>query len=92
MATPVVPAVAESTNQPKKHERPRRGEVREPKQTRIERQRGHILAQMIEEMPTTCDWGTKCNARGFKVSLILNPAITLSPRSANLYFEVAQAN
>lgn len=68
MATPVVPAVAESTNQPKKRGRPRRGEVREPTQTRIERQRGQTLAQMIEEIPTACDRGTKCNAQGYKVS------------------------
>jgi IS5 family transposase len=61
-ATPV-PAEA-----PSKRGRPRRGEVREPTLTRLQRQRGQTLAQMLEELPKHCDRGTKCNAQGYKVS------------------------
>lgn len=48
--------------------RPRRGEVREPRLSRIGRQRRQTLAQMIGELPTACDRGTKCNAQGYKNS------------------------
>lgn len=54
---------------PKKKGRPRKGEVREPaKESPIVRQRQQTLAQMLEEIPSTCDRGTKCNAQGYKVS------------------------
>jgi Transposase DDE domain/Transposase domain (DUF772) len=54
---------------PRKRGRPRRGEVRPPaKESPIHRQRQQTLAQMIEEIPTACDRGTKCNAQGYKVS------------------------
>ena len=53
----------------KKRGRPRRGEARPPaKESPIQRQRGQTLAQMLEEIPTACDRGTKCNAQGYKVS------------------------
>lgn len=53
----------------KKRGRPRRGEIRPPaKESPIHRQRQQTLAQMIEEIPTLCDRGTKCNAQGYKVS------------------------
>jgi hypothetical protein len=50
--------------------RPRRGETRQPaaKSSPLARQRGQTLAQMIREIPTACDRGTKCNAQGYKVS------------------------
>ena len=48
---------------PSRRGRPLRGEVRTPR-----RQRGQTLAQMIEEIPTACDRGTKCNAQGYQVS------------------------
>lgn len=54
---------------PKKRGRPRRGEVRPPaKASPVHRQRQQTLAQMIEDIPTVCDRGTKCNAQGYKVS------------------------
>ncbi|MCB1631438.1 MAG: transposase [Pseudomonadales bacterium] len=34
----------------------------------IERQRGQCLAEMLAEIPTACDRGTKSNAQGYKVS------------------------
>ena len=54
---------------PRKRGRPRRGEVRPPaKESPIQRQRQQTLVQMIEDIPTLCDRGTKCNAQGYKVS------------------------
>ncbi len=62
-ATPETPAPA------KKRGRPRRGETRAPaKESPIHRQRQQTLARMIEDIPTACDRGTKCNAQGYKVS------------------------
>ncbi len=52
----------------RKRGRPRRGEVRAPKETSISRQRGQSLAQMIEELPQRCDRGSKCNAQGYKTA------------------------
>lgn len=53
----------------KKRGRPRRGETRSPaKASPIQRQRTQPLAQMLEEIPTACDRGSKCNAQGYKVS------------------------
>jgi len=60
-ATPPAPA--------RKRGRPRHGEVRPPaKESPIHRQRRQPLAQMLEDIPTACDRGTKCNAQGYKVS------------------------
>ena len=59
--TPAIPA--------KKRGRPRRGEVRAPaKVSPLQRQRQQGLAQMLADIPTRCDRGTKCNAQGYKVS------------------------
>jgi hypothetical protein len=53
----------------KKRGRPRRGEVRAPaKESPIARQRKQSLAQMLEEIPTACDRGAKCNAKGYKIA------------------------
>lgn len=55
--------------QKRKRGRPRRGEARRvPDKRTVARQRGQTLAQMLEELPTACDRGTKCNAQGYKVS------------------------
>ena len=60
---------AETPLPAKKRGRPRRGEARPPAKTSpIQRQRGQTLAQMLDEIPTACDRGTKCNAQGYKVS------------------------
>ena len=55
---------------PRKRGRPRRGEERQPaaKTAPLARQRNQTLAQMIRDIPTACDRGTKCNAQGYKVS------------------------
>jgi Transposase DDE domain/Transposase domain (DUF772) len=63
-STPETPVAAA-----KKRGRPRRGEVRAPaKESPVHRQRQQTLAQMLEDIPTACDRGTKCNAQGYKVS------------------------
>jgi Transposase DDE domain/Transposase domain (DUF772) len=62
-ATPFTPAPA------KKRGRPRPGEKRPPaKESPIHCQRQQTLAQMIADIPTACDRGTKCNAQGYKIS------------------------
>ena len=49
--------------------RPRRGEVRAPKEpSRIQRQRQQGVQQMLDEIPKDCDRGAKCNAQGYKNS------------------------
>lgn len=51
----------------RKRGRPRKGEVREAaKASPLIRQRGQTLPQMLAEIPTACDHGTKCNAQGYK--------------------------
>ena len=65
------PATKEAPAQavPRRRGRPRRGEVRPPKaQSRLARQQGQTLAQMMAELPTACDTGTKQDSQGFKRS------------------------
>lgn len=53
----------------RKRGRPRRGEARPAaKESALARQRQQPLAEMLKEIPTACDRGTKCNAQGYKVS------------------------
>lgn len=68
--SPAETSAPEETPAPaKKRGRPRRGEARPAaKESPIQRQRGQTLAQMLKEVPTACDRGTKCNAQGYKVS------------------------
>jgi transposase len=52
-----------------KRGRPKQGEVRVKPLTRIEQQAsGMGLADMLNDLPTTCDVGTKKNSKGYKVS------------------------
>lgn len=63
-AEPVLPA-------PRKRGRPAKGEVRPPKQTRLERQSlGMSIKAMLADLPQACDVGSKCNSQGFKSSWI----------------------
>lgn len=56
---------------PRKRGRPRKGEVRPSKTTRIERQAlGMSLEAMLADLPHACDVGSKCNSQGFKSSWI----------------------
>ena len=63
---PLRKAGAKEESVPKKRGRPKKGEIREAKQSKIERQCGKTLAQLIAELPRSCDHGTKCNAQGYK--------------------------
>jgi len=55
----------------KKRGRPRKGEERPKEPTRLERQSaGMSLAQMLEDLPTACDVGTKKDSKGYKSSWI----------------------
>jgi len=52
-----------------KRGRPKQGEVRVKPLTRIEQQAsGMGLADMLNDLPTACDIGTKKNSKGYKVS------------------------
>ena len=54
-----------------KRGRPKQGEVRVKPLTRIEQQAsGMGLADMLNDLPTACDVGTKKNSKGYKVSWI----------------------
>ena len=65
---PAKDVLAQEAPAPRKRGRPRRGEVRAPKETIIGRQRSQSLAQMIAELPRQCDRGSKCNAQGYKIA------------------------
>ncbi len=52
----------------KKRGRPKKGEERLPEPTRIERQMTMTVEEMIAELPTACDRGTKRNSGGYVVS------------------------
>jgi hypothetical protein len=54
---------------PRRRGRPRKGETPPPKPlTRIERQCGQTLDEMLAELPVGCDTGCKRNSRGFTTS------------------------
>lgn len=50
--------------------RPKRGEERVKEPTRLEKQRNMILEEMLEDLPKSCDIGTKKNSKGYKESWI----------------------
>jgi len=47
--------------------RPKKGEVREQRVTRLERQQKMTLEEMLNDLPRACDSGTKLNSRGYPV-------------------------
>ncbi len=55
--------------EPKKRGRPKADDIREKPQTRIEKQAaGQSLDDMLKDLPTACDVGTKKNSKGYKES------------------------
>lgn len=48
--------------------RPRKGDERPPKMTKIQRQKEQTLKEIMAELPQACGRGTKCNAQGYKNS------------------------
>ena len=64
-----VKKVAVEPKPKRKRGRPRKGETRPPAEpTRLEKQREMSLEQMLNDLPTECDRGTKKNSQGYKVS------------------------
>ena len=57
-------------NVPKKRGRPCKGEKREKKIRRLEKQPGRSLKKNLKELPMICDVGTKKNSKGYKQSWI----------------------
>lgn len=53
---------------PRKRGRPRKGEDRPKEPRRLERQASQSLADMLAELPTDCDVGTKKNSKGYTES------------------------
>ena len=49
----------------RKRGRPKKGEVRTKPVTRLERQQKMTLEEMIKELPTLCDSGSKMNSKGY---------------------------
>jgi hypothetical protein len=66
------PVKVETPKTPKrKRGRPRKGEVvAKPEPRRLERQVGQTLPQMLADLPTCCNVGTKRNAKGHTTSWI----------------------
>jgi hypothetical protein len=65
-ATP--PAAASEPPASRKRGRPKKGEERPKPTTRLQRQAAQSLAQMLAELPTGCDIGSKRNSKGYKHS------------------------
>ncbi len=56
---------------PRKRGRPRKDEQRpKPEPTRLERQTSQNVTQMLAELPTACDVGSKKNSKGYKETWI----------------------
>ncbi len=64
--------VSKPKNKPAKGKRgrPRKGEARVKEPTRLERQGTMVLSEMVAELPTRCDVGTKKNSKGYKESWV----------------------
>jgi len=62
------PAAASEPPASRKRGRPKKGEERPKPTTRLQRQAAQSLAQMLAELPTACDIGSKRNSKGYKHS------------------------
>ncbi len=68
---PVRTAPAAPETRKRKRGRPKQGEVAAPKEPRrLQRQVGQTLSQMLADLPTWCNVGTKRNAKGHTTSWI----------------------
>ena len=54
----------------RKRGRPKKSEELKKEPTRLERQQGMTLEEMLEDLPKVCDVGTKKNSKGYKESWI----------------------
>lgn len=65
------PVAKQAPEKPKtKRGRPKKGELRPIKQTRLDRQLGMSLEQILADLPMACDVCSKRNAKGYKQSWI----------------------
>ncbi len=63
------PAVKDVLKPKRKRGRPKKGEFVPPKElSRIERQQSMTIEEMLSDLPTVCDRGTKINSKGYKES------------------------
>jgi len=62
------PAAKEKAQAPPKRKRgrPKKGEERPKRRTRLERQSTMTLPEMLDDLPTDCDVGTKKNSKGYR--------------------------
>ena len=62
------PAVKEKAPTPPKRKRgrPKKGEERPQRRTQLERQSTMTLPEMLDDLPTDCDVGTKKNSKGYR--------------------------
>ena len=62
------PAAKEKAEAPPKRKRgrPKKGEERPKRRTRLERQSTLTLPEMLDDLPTDCDVGTKKNSKGYR--------------------------
>jgi hypothetical protein len=68
---PEKPEPSAPTQKPRKRGRPRKGEEPAPKPpSRLERQAGMTLSQMLADLPRRCDVGVKRNAKGYQETWI----------------------
>lgn len=63
-----IEALKPTTVTAKQRGRPCKGEIREAKLGKLEKQQGKPLAELLKELPRECDRGSKCNAQGYKQS------------------------
>ena len=66
---PIAREKTEEKKSKRKRGRPKKGETVHPKEpTRIEKQKAMTLEEMLADLPTACDRGTKINSKGYKES------------------------
>jgi len=65
---PEAKKTAEPPGAKKKRGRPKKGEERIPEPTRLQKQSGMSLEEMLNDLPGKCNVGTKKNSKGYKES------------------------
>jgi len=63
------PTVEDASKPKRKRGRPKKGAIVAPKEpTRIQRQQSMTIEEMLADLPTRCDRGTKTNSKGYRES------------------------
>jgi len=62
--------IAGESSAKKQRGRPKKGETRAKEPTRLERQQSMTIEKMLEDLPESCDVGTKKNSKGYKETWI----------------------